>query len=278
MSTNDTTWGDAGFDADDDSFMAGQQQANDVPPAPESSESGSPEPPVRRVELPRSSIPPTPPVPPVKKRRGAMFWVAAIAGLLLVVAIGGSLVWYVTKPDVDEEYLYAPADEPAPATSQQETTPPVDSQVAVVDTPLVVHQESQMEPEPKPKERPAMQEQPHREPKIRETPPPPAPKPPVVKKEEPTPKAPQISTSAPPPTKAKPLYVVQVFSSPSKDDAEEWLQSLRDKKVNDGYITEQQIKGQPWYRVRFGQFERKEDAEAAAMNMGFSQPWVARIR
>lgn len=74
------------------------------------------------------------------------------------------------------------------------------------------------------------------------------------------------------------MWVVQVFSSPSRDDADEWLQTLREKRVQDGYIVEQQLRGQPWYRVRFGQFSTKEAAEAAAVNLGFRQPWIARIR
>ncbi|RPI66641.1 MAG: SPOR domain-containing protein [Ignavibacteriae bacterium] len=74
------------------------------------------------------------------------------------------------------------------------------------------------------------------------------------------------------------MFVVQVFSSPSRDDADEWLQSLRAKNVSDAYVTEQKIKGESWYRVRFGQFSSREDAEAEALRLGFRQPWVARIR
>ena len=53
---------------------------------------------------------------------------------------------------------------------------------------------------------------------------------------------------------ANAVWVVQVFSSPSRDDADEWLQTLREKRVQDGYIVEQTLRGQPWFRVRFGQF------------------------
>lgn len=285
MSTNDTSWGDGGFGSDDDSFAG-------MPPKPSeqtSHESASQpvvpnvvppvvEPIVRRIELPRPAIAPLPPpVPP--KRRGGMFWTSVIAATLLIVAIGGSIVWYATKPDAEEELLYAPDDEPM--VEQQENATPVDTQqVTVVDTPLVVRDEAKQiaqQPTPKPERQIARQEAP---PVMKKETPPVVKKeaPPVMKREPASPKAPNITTSTPPSTKAKPLFVVQVFSSPSKDDAEEWLQSLREKKVNDGYITEQQIKGQPWYRVRFGQYERREEAEAAAMNMGFTQPWVARIR
>ena len=75
-----------------------------------------------------------------------------------------------------------------------------------------------------------------------------------------------------------PAWVVQVFASPSRDDAEEWLQQLREQRVPDGYIVEQKVKGQPWYRVRFGQYATRDEAEQAAMNRGFRQPWIARVR
>jgi len=301
MSTNDTSWDDEGFEAEGTSFGASASSSHDpiVPdahvPAPEPSvepvpeplfvtppvaasvPTPAPEPVVRRVEVPRPTAPPTPLQEP-KKRRGAMFWTSVVAATLLIVALGGSIVWYATRPDPEEELLYAPTDEPVEA--QQETPAVVDTQqVTVVDTPMVVREESkptEQPARPKPMKPIAAKEEPP--PVIKKEAPPKPETPPVVKKEQPSPKAPQMTTTPPPNTKAKPLYVVQVFSSPSKDDAEEWLQSLREKKVNDGYITEQQIKGQPWYRVRFGQYEKREDAESAAMNMGFTQPWVARIR
>jgi septal ring-binding cell division protein DamX len=82
----------------------------------------------------------------------------------------------------------------------------------------------------------------------------------------------------PPQSAGKPLYVVQVFSSPSKDDADEWLHSLRARNVQGGYITEQKIKGESWFRVRFGEFTSRDEAESAAMQLGFREPWIARIR
>jgi septal ring-binding cell division protein DamX len=90
--------------------------------------------------------------------------------------------------------------------------------------------------------------------------------------------SPSIKTQQPPKNAALPLYVVQVFSSPSRDDADEWLQSLREKKVPNGYIVEQPIKGRPWYRVRFGEYTTRQDAEAAALRYGITQPWIARVR
>ena len=81
-----------------------------------------------------------------------------------------------------------------------------------------------------------------------------------------------------PAPKGPPVYVVQVFSSPARDDAEEWLRILRSRNVRDAFIAEQRIKGDTWYRVRFGQFSKRQDAEHAALKVGVEQPWVARIK
>ena len=72
--------------------------------------------------------------------------------------------------------------------------------------------------------------------------------------------------------------MIQVFSSPSRADADQWVQRLRGKNVSDAYITEQQIKDQTWYRVRFGSFSTRQAAEAEAIRLGFKEPWIARIR
>jgi cell division septation protein DedD len=74
------------------------------------------------------------------------------------------------------------------------------------------------------------------------------------------------------------LYVVQVHSTPSRDDAEEWLETLREKNIRDAFVVAQEIKGQTWYRVRFGAFAKREAAEEAAISLGIAQPWIARIR
>jgi cell division septation protein DedD len=81
-----------------------------------------------------------------------------------------------------------------------------------------------------------------------------------------------------PAPKGTPVYVVQVFASPARDDAEEWMQILRSRNVRDGFISEQRIKGETWYRVRFGQYSKRQDAENAALKVGVEQPWIARIK
>lgn len=74
------------------------------------------------------------------------------------------------------------------------------------------------------------------------------------------------------------LYVVQVHSTPSRDDAEDCLETLREKNIRDAFVVAQEIKGQTWYRVRFGAFAKREAAEEAAISLGIAQPWIARIR
>lgn len=81
-----------------------------------------------------------------------------------------------------------------------------------------------------------------------------------------------------PAPKGTPVYVVQVFASPAREDAEEWMQILRSRNVRDGFISEQRIKGETWYRVRFGQYSKRQDAEHAALKVGVEQPWIARIK
>ena len=90
--------------------------------------------------------------------------------------------------------------------------------------------------------------------------------------------APRTTMAITPAPKGDPVYVVQVFSSPARDDAEEWLQVLRSRNIRDAFISEQRIKGDTWYRVRFGQFAKRQDAENAALKIGVNQPWIARVK
>jgi septal ring-binding cell division protein DamX len=74
------------------------------------------------------------------------------------------------------------------------------------------------------------------------------------------------------------VYTVQVYSSPSKDDALEWLNKLRGKNITDGFISEQMVRDVKWFRVRFGQFESREQARSAALRYGFAQTWIDRVK
>jgi cell division septation protein DedD len=223
----DPTWGDTGFDEADDGFFQ-------APPAPEA-------PAPRRVVIP----PPPPPPPPTRDRGdGRGFRMAVGALLLLIIALGGVLIWHLffrVTPGVHDE---------TPVVARR-AVEPMPTEAPIVDTGVVVQAESTP-------------------PASSATPPPTTT--PIIGP-EPT----QLATKDAPVTN-EPMYVVQVFSSPSRDDAEEWAEQLRNKNVSEVYIAEQPIKGQMWYRVRFGRFTRREEAEFAALKVGVAQPWIARIR
>ncbi len=80
------------------------------------------------------------------------------------------------------------------------------------------------------------------------------------------------------PEESDALYSVQIYASPSKDDAEAWLDNLKDKDVDNPRISTQKIRDVIWYRVRFGNFKSKDDARNAAMRYGFAQTWIDRIK
>jgi septal ring-binding cell division protein DamX len=71
---------------------------------------------------------------------------------------------------------------------------------------------------------------------------------------------------------------VQVFASTNADDADEWNDRLRRKNVEDSRIEMIEKQGQLWYRVRFGRFTSRQEAEQIAQTMGFRNAWVNRAR
>jgi septal ring-binding cell division protein DamX len=73
-------------------------------------------------------------------------------------------------------------------------------------------------------------------------------------------------------------WVVQVHSSQSIDDADEWLQQLQSRSISDGRIEPVTQKGAVWYRVRFGRYATRQEAEQAALELGYRNAWVDRIR
>ncbi|MBX3043423.1 MAG: SPOR domain-containing protein [Candidatus Kapabacteria bacterium] len=74
------------------------------------------------------------------------------------------------------------------------------------------------------------------------------------------------------------VYTVQIYSSPSKEDAETWLNKLRSKNVQGAFISEQNVRDKVWYRVRFGNFRTREEARNAALRLGFAQTWIDRVK
>ena len=73
-------------------------------------------------------------------------------------------------------------------------------------------------------------------------------------------------------------YSVQVFSSISKEEADNRLKTLKSKGVGSAFISKQSLKGKTWYRVRFGTYGSREEAKKAASKVGYSQAWIDRVQ
>ena len=281
------TWDGAGFGDEDEGFMKTEREASQA----------------RRLVPPPSQVPP--PKPPQRSGRGTT---GILIGVLVaaILVLGGIIVWrtFVDMTPNDTESTIVTGDDETSTVSER------------VDTGIVVRQEqsksaSTMEPAdvaaadtkregvqpptptaasatrpatpvasvPSSTDAPATTK--------------PVTDPATVNEDRSATKPPAVSSPAPvnvpaakvrpsmaitPAPKGTPVYVVQVFSSPARDDAEEWMQILRSRNVRDAFISEQRIKGETWYRVRFGQFSKRQDAEHAALKVGVDQPWIARIK
>lgn len=224
-----------------------------------------------------------------KKRKGPLFWFATLsAGVLLVACIGGGLYW-LTRPTIEEQAFLSDAPPVVvpkenitlnvQPTSVPDTNVKHDADAMVALNGKETHTETRTG-NTKPST-PAVGE--HRKPE----------QPPLTARDPTKPSSKKSSDDSQnantksnknkteqPATSEKSIaeYVVQVFSSPSRDDAAEWLEVLRKRNISDGYITEQKIRGDSWYRVRFGSFTTRAAAETEATRYGFRQPWIARTR
>ena len=74
------------------------------------------------------------------------------------------------------------------------------------------------------------------------------------------------------------IYIVQIYSSPSKEDAQAWLDKLKSKNIPEAFISEQNVRDKIWYRVRFGKYSTREEARNAALRYGFAQTWIDRVK
>lgn len=74
------------------------------------------------------------------------------------------------------------------------------------------------------------------------------------------------------------VYTVEIYSSPSRDDAEEWLARLKKRNVKNAFIVTHKKRNEYWYKVRFGSFKSREDAKDQAKKLGYSQSWVDRVK
>jgi len=74
------------------------------------------------------------------------------------------------------------------------------------------------------------------------------------------------------------IFIVRIYATQSKEDALFWLNKLKDQKIYDGFISEQIIRDEIWYRVRFGNFTNKDKALEEASKLGYAQTWVDRVK
>jgi SPOR domain len=74
------------------------------------------------------------------------------------------------------------------------------------------------------------------------------------------------------------VFAVQVYATPSIDDAEAWLKRLEQRGMLNPVVTSQVIRGQLIYRIRFGLYESLQSAERDAARFGYTGSWVVRLR
>jgi cell division septation protein DedD len=110
----------------------------------------------------------------------------------------------------------------------------------------------------------------------------PAPKP-VEKKEEKTPAPAEAPKPAPPVETAEGKesgkgWTVQVNAFPDERSAKIWVDRLKIKGYN-AYVTEVNVKGKMWYRVRVGQYYTREEAkkveEALKTKENYTKAFIA---
>lgn len=281
------TWDGAGFGDEDEGFMNAEREASKT----------------RRLVPPPSPLPP--PTPPQRSGRGST---GILLGVLVtaIVVLGGIIVWRTfvdMTPNDAGSSMVMESNERATGTERVDTGIVVRQEqansTATTETADITAAEqtqnlSQSPARPAvPAERPvataaavstnsdvASSKKPAQDPvtAVSDRPSTQSPAMPSSAPANVTPAKTRPSMAITPAPKGTPVYVVQVFASPAREDAEEWMQILRSRNVRDGFISEQRIKGETWYRVRFGQYSKRQDAEHAALKVGVEQPWIARIK
>lgn len=258
MSTNDPNWSDDGFDSLDDGFMPRQTKAAE---------------PVSAFQRP---VPPPPAAAPSRTsspRRAVIFLL-----LFFITAIGLVITWVSRGPE-DVRTAVKPKVTTGSQRPQQQQEPSTES----VKQPQPEPEEIVAEPKrqlAKPEPKTAIDSKAEKPREIAEATKP-AVRAPEPAKVAPAPKetarrqdAPMTRTSS----STNQEWCVQVFASTNPDDADEWNNRLKSKNIDDSRIEMVDRQGQLWYRVRFGRFSTKQEAELIAQQMGFRNAWVNRAR
>jgi septal ring-binding cell division protein DamX len=76
----------------------------------------------------------------------------------------------------------------------------------------------------------------------------------------------------------KGLYVLQVYSSLSKEEADSKLDEYKNKGAEKVWVSTYTHSNVIWYRVRIGDFISKGAADAKAKELGVTNYWVDKIR
>jgi cell division septation protein DedD len=90
-------------------------------------------------------------------------------------------------------------------------------------------------------------------------------------------KAISLADRAEPATSSK-KWSVQISAAPGKDSADHLIAQLKAKGY-DGYVAQAEVKGQTYYRVRVGHFDKQEEAESLRQQLvhqaGYQDAYLA---
>ena len=111
---------------------------------------------------------------------------------------------------------------------------------------------------------------------------------PIVKKEVKTAKEkpvvkikPEKKQVQPKPEPKKPvkdeIYQIEIYSTPSQEDAEIWMNKLKKRDIN-ATLQLQKVRGVTVYKIRYGYFKSAKEAQETAIKLGFSRSWIDRIK
>ncbi len=73
-------------------------------------------------------------------------------------------------------------------------------------------------------------------------------------------------------------FMVQVYASPSLEDAQQVAEQLRRMGILGVVVVPHRIRERTWWRVRFGSYATRLEAEQAALGAGFPNAWIVRVR
>jgi cell division septation protein DedD len=73
------------------------------------------------------------------------------------------------------------------------------------------------------------------------------------------------------------IYQIELYSTPSIEDAEIWMGKLKKRSIN-ATLQLQKVRGMTVYKIRYGYFKTRQEAQESAIKLGFSRSWIDRIK